>query len=93
MLLVNVIFNLLDLSCSTSINTGNSKDSFPTVQCSSDDSAKLWTKNYDPSFNPVNNKCSGYVFVPAFVACNVTAPNGLKRLCNCVTKGLHFLLD
>ena len=79
----------LGLVCSTSIDTGNTKESF-NVKCSVDDSAKLWTKDYQPAYNTNNSECSGYVSVPGFVACNVTAPGDTRRLCNCINNGKCF---
>ncbi|XP_065061366.1 uncharacterized protein LOC135688444 isoform X2 [Rhopilema esculentum] len=76
----------LGLVCSSSIDTGNSKESFMKVgaTCSSDESSKLWTRDFDPAFYTDSYKCAGYVSVPSLVQCNVTAPSNVKRLCNCV---------
>jgi len=82
----NVLMISSGLVCSNSINTGNSKESF-SVGCSLDESAKLWTKNYQPAYDTLSNRCSGYVSVPSFVACNVTAPGSMRRLCNCIKNG------
>ena len=83
-------YDFLGLVCSTSIDTGNSKDSF-NAKCSLDESDKLWTMNYQPAYNTSNKRCSGYVSVPAFVECNTTAPGDVRRLCNCVKNGLYQL--
>ena len=55
--------------------------------CSSDESSKLWTRDFDPAFYRDSYRCAGYVSVPSPVQCNVTAPSNVKRLCNCVQNG------
>ncbi|XP_065060769.1 uncharacterized protein LOC135688019 isoform X3 [Rhopilema esculentum] len=76
----------LGLVCTTSINTGNSKESLIKIgaACSSDESAKVWTKEFEPAYATTSDKCTGYVSVPLSVKCDVTAPALVKRLCNCV---------
>ena len=87
-------FVFLGLICSFSINTGNSKRDFEStnISCSSDESGKIWTKSYEPAYHVADNKCTGYVSVPRIVLCNVTAPSGIQRLCNCITQGIFCFL-
>ena len=80
---------ILGLVCTTSINTGNSKESLIKIgaACSSDESAKIWTKEFEPAYDTKSDKCTGYVSVPLSVKCDITAPALVKRLCNCVKNG------
>ena len=77
--------------CSDSVVTGNTKVSFAArgVDCSSDESSKLWENAFDPSYHVNGKKCAGYVLVPSSINCTVQgfSDTNIRRLCNCVSSG------
>ncbi len=86
---------LLGLLCSSSINNGNSDQDLKKngLQCSSTDALRVQTMMYEPAYNVKDNLCVGYVSIGTdYFKCNATAPNGTRRLCNCVTQGTSIKL-
>ena len=85
-------FPLVDLFCSTKIQTGSSDIVFKMLvdQCVEVNSMMKWKNAYDPAYHTAQKVCAGYVDVNATVACDVKGFNdtGVRRLCRCLHSGL-----
>ena len=82
----------LQLTCSPIIETKNDTKIFIQlgVSCGSDNTEKIWSKEYHPVYHIRGKKCVGFVGVPKTVPCKPKRPildGNIQRICHCADPG------